>query len=65
MRPKRKQKKLRITEKDFMLANRRAARMEDIALHVKPTALRSHLHVSKLTYSRKKFKKSIPDSNDE
>ena len=65
MRPKRKQKKLRITEKDFMLANRRAARMEDIALHGKPTSLRSHMHTSKLTYSRKKCKKSIPDSNDE
>ena len=29
MKPKRKQKKLRITEADFMLANRRAARMEE------------------------------------
>ena len=31
MKPKRKQKKLRITEADFMLANRRAARMEEIS----------------------------------
>jgi hypothetical protein len=29
MRPEKNQKKLRITEKDFMLANRRAARLED------------------------------------
>ena len=29
MKPKRKQKKLQITEADFMLANRRAARMEE------------------------------------
>ena len=29
MKPKRKQKKLRITEADFMLANRRAAQMEE------------------------------------
>lgn len=30
-----KPRKLHITEKDFMLANRRAARMEDIAAHGK------------------------------
>lgn len=47
MRPKKKQKKLRITEKDFMLANRRAARLEDIALHGKPTAFRAARHASK------------------
>ena len=57
MRPKKKQKKLRITEKDFMLANRRAARLEDIDLHGKPTAFRAAWPASKKTYSRKKFKK--------
>ena len=31
MKPKRKQKKLRITEADFMFANRRAARTEEIS----------------------------------
>jgi hypothetical protein len=31
MKPKKKMKKLRITEADFMLANRRAARAEDLA----------------------------------
>ena len=57
MRPKKKRKKLRITEKDFMLGNRRAARLEDIAQHGKPTAFRAALHASKKTYNRKKFKK--------
>ena len=33
MKPKKKQKNLRITEADFMLANRRAARLEEIAEH--------------------------------
>ena len=47
MRPKKKLKKLRITEKDFMLANRRAARLEDIALHGKPTSFRTVRHASK------------------
>ena len=57
MRSKKKQKTLRITEKDFMLANRRAARLEDIALHGKPTAFRPVRHASKKVYSRKRFKK--------
>jgi hypothetical protein len=64
MRPKKKQKKLRITENDFMLANRRAARLEDIALHGKPTAFRPVRHASKKTYSRKKFKSNLPDGGE-
>ena len=36
MKQKKKQKKLRITEADFMLANRRAARMEEISEHGRP-----------------------------
>ena len=35
-----KQKKLRITEADFLLANRRAARLEEIELHGKPVSFR-------------------------
>ena len=50
-------KKLRITEKDFLLANRRAAREEDIALHGRPTSFRKALHKSKKIYDRKRFKK--------
>ena len=59
MRPKKKQKKLRITEKDFLLANRRAARLEDIALHGKPTTFRAVRHASKKAYNRKRFNKDI------
>lgn len=40
MSKRRKTKAIRITEKDFMLANRRAARMEEIALHGKPVSAR-------------------------
>ena len=59
-----KQKKLRITEKDFMLANRRAARLEDIAQHGRPTAFRAVLHASKKTYNRKRLKKDIPGGEE-
>ena len=41
-----------------MLANRRAARMEDIALHGRSTALRSLRHASKKAYNRKRLKKA-------
>ena len=60
MKPKKKQKKLTITEADFMLANRRAARMEDIELHGRPTSFRKVLHKSKKVYSRKRLKKVLP-----
>ena len=40
MKPKKKQKKLHISEADFMLANRRAARLEEIEQHGKPVSFR-------------------------
>ena len=55
-------RKLRITEKDFMLANRRAARLEEIAAHGKPVSFRSLRYRSKKAYSRKKFK--LTDESD-
>ena len=42
MRPMNK-KRLRITERDFLLANRKAAREEEILAHGKPIIFRSHL----------------------
>lgn len=60
MKPRKKQKKLRITEADFMLANRRAARMEEIEQHGKPVSFRKVLQKSKKVYNRKRFKKEIP-----
>ena len=55
MAPKKKHtgKVLHITEKDFMKANRRAARLEEIAAHGKPVSLRTLKHRSKKTYTRK------------
>ena len=58
MKPKRKQKKLRITEADFMLANRRAARLEEIAAHGKPVSFRTAFQKSKKVYDRKRLKKA-------
>ena len=60
MKARKKQKRVRITEADFMLANRRAARMEEIELHGKPVAFRRILQKSKKAYNRKKFKSEIP-----
>ena len=48
MKPKKSPKKLRITQADYMLAQRRAARMEEIA---------DAVHRSKKVYDRKRLKK--------
>ena len=58
MKPKKKMKKLRITEADYMLAQRRAARLEEIAAHGKPVSMRSAIHKSKRIYDRKRLKKA-------
>ena len=64
MKPKKRQKKLRITEADFMLANRRAARLEEIAEHGRPISMRSVLHKSKKVYDRKRLKKAGITNDD-
>jgi hypothetical protein len=64
MKPKRKQKKLRITEADFMLAKRRAARMEEISEHGRPVSMRSALHKNKKVYDRKRLKRAGIISDD-
>ena len=64
MKPKKKMKKLRITEKDFLLANRMAARMEEIQEHGWPVSMRSALHKSKKVYDRKRLKKAGINSDD-
>ena len=59
---KNRKKTLRITEADFMLANRRAARLEEIAEHGRPVTFRKALHRSKKVYDRKRLKEqSIED----
>ena len=57
MKSKKSPKKLRITQADYMLAQRRAARMEEIAEHGKPVSLRPAMHRSKKVYDRKRLKK--------
>ena len=57
MKPKKKQKKLWITEADFMLANRRAARLEEIAEHGRPVSFRKAVYISKKVYDRKRLKR--------
>ena len=66
MKPKKKMKKLQITEADFMLANRRAARAEDLAEHGgRPVSFRTALHKSKKVYDRKLLKRAGIKLNDD
>ncbi len=48
-------KKFRITEEDYILANRRASRREEIALHGHPVT-RSVVHRPKTVYRRERFR---------
>ena len=60
----RKKKKMRITEHDFIQANRKASREEEISAHGKPISFRSHIHQSKKTYNRKNMNKAIILNDD-
>lgn len=64
MKPKKKMKKLRITEADYLLAQRKAARLEEIAAHGKPVSMRSTIHKSKKIYDRKRLKKTGITTDD-
>ena len=55
---KKRQKALRITQADFMLANRRAARLEEIAEHGRPVSFRKAVHKSRKVYDRKRMKRA-------
>ncbi len=61
MKARKKQRKLRITEADFMLANRRAARMEEIERYGKPVSFRKAMHKSRKAYDRKRMKRELPE----
>ncbi len=55
--------KKRITQSDYVKANRRASRQEEIAAHGRPVGFR-RVHESKKSYNRKKIKaglKRLPD----
>ncbi|MCQ2139047.1 MAG: hypothetical protein MJZ09_01575 [Bacteroidales bacterium] len=56
-----KSKKLRITEKDYIMANRKASREEEIAAHGKQVSFRHVLHKSRKLYDRKRLSKPLPD----
>ena len=64
MKPKKQMKKLRITEADYMLAQCRAARLEEIAAHGKPVSMRSAIHKSRKIYDRKRLKKAGINSDN-
>lgn len=51
-------KKHNITKNDYLKANRKASREEEIALHDKPIQ-RPAVHKSKKTYNRKRVKAGI------
>ena len=59
-----KQKKLKITLEDFILANHRAARMEEIERHVRKVQSRRMVHKSKKTYDRNRLKRAVIKSDD-
>ena len=63
MKPKKKHKTLRITEKDFLLANRRAARLEEIEAHGRPVTFRKTIHKSRKVYDRKALKRQASDDD--
>lgn len=52
--------KKKITEEDYIKANRRASREEEIRAHGKPPG-RHHVHKSKKIYDRKKSKAGLRD----
>ena len=56
--------KFRITEKDFLLANRKASREEEIARHGKLITFRTTMQESKKVYDRKRLKKAGIGSDD-
>ena len=58
-----KQKKLRITQEDFILANRKAARMEEIERHGRQVQSRRMVHKSKKTYDRNRLKRAVIKSD--
>jgi len=55
-----KHKALHIGIEDFLLANRKAAREEEIVLHGKQILFRKQKFKSKKTYSRKLKHKKLP-----
>ena len=47
----------------FLLANRRAARIEEIEAHGRPVSFRGAIHQSKKVYNRKALKRQASDDD--
>lgn len=52
-------KKYKITEQDYLKAQRKASREEEITLHGKPIHQRRMVHLSKKIYNRKRMKAGV------
>ncbi|MDP3452335.1 MAG: hypothetical protein Q8R90_05215 [Bacteroidales bacterium] len=59
-----KKKKLTITEADYLLANRRASREEEIEAHGHPVRSRTMVHRSKKVYDRNLIKRAAIKRDD-
>ena len=59
-----RRKKLRITEADYLKANRRASRQEEIESHGHPVQGRAMIHKSKKVYDRNRMKRAAIKSDD-
>ena len=52
-------KKYKITEQDYLKAQRKTSREEEITLHGKPIHQRRMIHLSKKIYNRKQMKAGV------
>ena len=59
-----KRKKLRITEVDYLKANRRSSRQEEIESHGHPVQGRTMIHKSKTVYDRNRMKRAAIKNDD-
>ena len=59
-----KHKKFRITEADYLKANRKASRKEEIESHGHPVQRRAMIHKSKKVYDRNRMKRAAIKSDD-
>ena len=59
-----RRKKLKITEMDYLKANRRASRQEEIESHGHPVQGRAMIHKSKKVYDRNRMKRAAIKSDD-
>ena len=59
-----RRKKLRITEADYLKANRKASRQEEIESHGHPVHGRAMIHKSKKVYDRNRIKRAAIKSDD-